>query len=163
MARKDWTWLAWPKRSGGLEHDPDHPADADLVGSRSGGFQEGNRRPCASVPATSQNRPDGRCFGGFFESAAQGIEVPRIRWPRVLVVSKKALGRKIFVVAVRCETTDLRAGRPSTPIAALECQARQRPGSAAVAAYYACGLMHVGSLAGLGEVSSGPPSFSGGG
>jgi hypothetical protein len=26
------------KRSGGLDHDPDHPADADLVGSRACGF-----------------------------------------------------------------------------------------------------------------------------
>src|ERR1017187_320141 len=92
------------------------------------------------MPATSQNRPDGRCFGGFFETGAQGIEVPRVRWPRVLVVSKKALGRKIFVVAVRCETTDFRAGRPSAPITALECQARQRPCCANVATDYACGL-----------------------
>jgi NAD/NADP transhydrogenase beta subunit len=43
-------------------------------------------------------------------------------------------------VKMRCETTDLRAGRPSTPVVALECQAGQRPGCAIVAAYYACGL-----------------------
>jgi transposase len=53
---------------------------------------------------------------------------------------KRLSHRAICLVADRCQTTDLRAGRPSTPVAALECQARQRPSCAAVAAYYAYGL-----------------------
>src|ERR1035441_6913009 len=126
-AKKDWTWSAWPKRSGGLDHDPDYPADADWVGGRAGGFPQADRRLGASVPATSQSRPNGGCFGGFFESAAQGVEVPRFRGPRFLAVSKTPFHRALCLVANRCETPDLRDGRPSTPVAALECQAGRRP------------------------------------
>jgi len=52
--------------------------------------------------------------------------------------SKLTRWRALCLVADRCETTDLRAGRPSTPVAALECLARQRPGGVSVAAHYAC-------------------------
>ena len=57
----------------------------------------------------------------------------------------------LCLVADRCETTNLRAGRPSTPVAALECQAGQRPGCAAMAADYPCELTHGGSCVWLGR------------
>src|ERR1035438_8189144 len=109
-------------------------------------FRSRDRRFSASLPATSPSRPDGGCFGGFFESAAQGVEVPRFRGPRFLAVSKTPFHRALCLVADRCESTDLRAGRPSTPVAALECQASQRPGCAVVAAYHARRLTQRGSL-----------------
>src|ERR1019366_10105481 len=96
--------------------------------------------------ATSQSRPDGGCFGGFFESAAQGVEVPRFRWPRFLAGSKTPFHRALCLVADRSEITDLRAGRPSTPVAALECPAGQRPGGAVVAGEHARRLTPAGSL-----------------
>src|ERR1019366_1096506 len=130
-----WTWSAWLKHSGGLDRDPDHSADADLAGGRSRGFQKRNRRLDTSMLATASDRPDGRRFGGFFESAAQGVEISYVRRATFLVVSKTPFHRALCLVADRCETTDLRAGRSSTPVAALECQARQRPDCATMAAY----------------------------
>jgi len=55
---------------------------------------------------------------------------------------KTPFHRALCLVADRCETTNLRAGRPSTPIVALECQTRQRSGCAVVAANYARGLTY---------------------
>ena len=55
----------------------------------------------------------------------------------ILAVSKTTFPRAIWLVAGRCQATDLRAGRPSTPVVDLEYQARQRPSCAPLAAYYA--------------------------
>ena len=47
---------------------------------------------------------------------------------------------RIWLAADRGGTTDLRAGRPSAPVAALECQSNPHPGRAAVVTAHACGL-----------------------